>query len=268
MPQPPVTTQPTALMTPADPMDEASLLGQPSVIAPMMPHLHYETSLQYYVQMTEAPLPSAPPISPSPPQTQEHSRFWQHYGLDLIMGLNQVLLRHRIGDKYTIRNMSKALLYTATIDTETTCFCCSVPRGEGVTFNVTSRNQQQVLKVHRTTQMTGCTDEEKDVEVRIPPDVMIGTVEERGHTASLINPSGEITCYVEMESDDCCYCSWPSHKVVPVAFPDDVGSVEATDGGLIITFPTVLDVANRVLLLCCALNIQYTSEESRKASAL
>ncbi|MPC43366.1 hypothetical protein E2C01_037011 [Portunus trituberculatus] len=108
-----------------------------------------------------------------------------------------------------------------------------------------------------------------EVDVKIPPDVMIGTVEGKGENFTLINPSGDITCYVEKEDEACCSCSNASHKsrtqtritnsfvpqVVPVGFPHDLGSLTRTSTGLVITFPAVLDVATRLLLTCCALNL-------------
>ncbi|XP_063872201.1 uncharacterized protein LOC135106799 isoform X2 [Scylla paramamosain] len=196
------------------PTYEVAMLGQPYVIAPMLPYQHYESTLQHYVQMSTAP--SAPPLSPSPTEIQEQRRFWNHYGLDLVMGFHQIYLHSRTGDKYLLTDASKSLIYTAAIDVETTCFCCTVPRGPGVTFNLTSRNQQHVLTVHRSTQTFWCSSEE---------------------------------------------------TVVPVGFPHDLGSLTRFGSGLVITFPAVLDVATRVLLTCCALNLQYAIEEERKSSS-
>ncbi|XP_045100950.1 uncharacterized protein LOC123497983 [Portunus trituberculatus] len=247
------------------PTYEVAMLGQPYVIAPMLPYQHYESTLQHYVQMSTAP--SAPPLSPSPTQIQEQRRFWNHYGLDLVMGFHQIYLHGRTGDKYLLTDATKSLLYTAAIDVETTCFCCTVPRGPGVTFNLTSRNHQHVLTVHRSTQAFWCSSQETEVDVKIPPDVMIGTVEGKGENFTLINPSGDITCYVEKEDEACCSCSNASHKVVPVGFPHDLGSLTRTSTGLVITFPAVLDVATRLLLTCCALNLQYAEEEERKTSS-
>lgn len=249
---------------PPPPTYEVAMLGQPYVIAPMVPYPYYESSLQHYVQMSTAP--SAPPLSPSPSQTQEQRQFWHHQGLDLVMGFHQIYLEGRKGDKYLITDATRSLLFTAAIDVETTCFCCSIPRGPGVTFFVNSRNRQHVLTLHRTTQAFWCSGEETDMEVRLPPGTMLGTVEGKGENFTLHNPSGDITCYVEKEEETCCSCSNASHKVVPVGFPHDLGSVQLSGTGLVITFPAVLDVANRVLLICCAINLQYATEEERKTS--
>lgn len=82
---------------------------------------------------------------------------------------------------------------------------------EGWTKDVGGERNVCIVSPSYITQL--CYLRWQEVEVCIPPDVMIGTVETQGMKVSIMNPSGEITCYVEMESNDCCYCSFPSHKV-------------------------------------------------------
>lgn len=256
---------PSIPLAPIFQINDAILQGQPYVIYPMAPHLFPTFGLQQYVSEAST-APSAPPLStagsPTASLAQNTPQYWRPYGLDPIADMHQIFLNYRQGDKYIITDTMKSHMYTGIIDMETTCFCSSSPKGPGVTFNLTSRNGQHCLVVHSTsTEYHMCYSPETTVSVCIPPDVSLGTVEGNDVQFTLNNTSGDVLCYIVGEKTNCCACTFPSYQVIPAGFPHDVGTIAHFDSGLIITFPAVLDVPARTLLLCFALILQYTREE-------
>ncbi|KAK8751259.1 hypothetical protein OTU49_013737, partial [Cherax quadricarinatus] len=211
----------------------------------------------------ESTVPSAPPLShPGSPSVATISNTYQRhrYGLELITNLHQVCISTRRGDSYVFTDTTRSLLYTAAIDMEIQCWCYNAPKGPGITFNLTNRNGQHVLVVQRTICHSSCTDTETTMTVHVPPDVILGTIELKDLHCVLCNPSGDIVCEVDQDVS-CCSCGTPPYQVTPAGFPRDTGSIVSSSDGLLITFPAVLDVSTRTLLLCCALNLQYTKEE-------
>ncbi|KAK8751260.1 hypothetical protein OTU49_013737, partial [Cherax quadricarinatus] len=80
-----------------------------------------------------------------------------------------------------------------------------------------------------------------------------------GITFNLTNRNGQHVLVVQRTI---CHSSCTdTETVTPAGFPRDTGSIVSSSDGLLITFPAVLDVSTRTLLLCCALNLQYTKEE-------
>ncbi|KAK4304417.1 hypothetical protein Pmani_023630 [Petrolisthes manimaculis] len=286
------------------PSYESAMLGQPYVIAPMTPYPYPfptpdNTTLHHYVygcssstnsgssQLSTAP--SAPPFSPPPtsvtvppssrrlpvpppppsstslPVGPNEVHYWRHHGLDLLLSTNYIHITKRRDDKYSITDNTKSLLYTTTIDMETTCCCCSSPRGPGITFHLASRNKQQVLTIQQFTHNSCCSAREMEVNVSLPSNVALGTVEGKGSHFTLSNQSGDVLCYLDQEND-CCNCCPVPFKVIPASFPHDVGTVDQCGQGTMVTFPMVLDVATRTLLVAFALSQQYMREEDAKRS--
>ncbi|XP_053655061.2 uncharacterized protein [Cherax quadricarinatus] len=253
---------------PLPPSYEEAILGRPHTIAaPVVIHPYPPTTCLHYYVFQESSAPSAVPqvlsypgsLASAAPTLPTTLYEWRRCGLDLITNLHQVHISARLGDSYIFTDNSKSLLYSATIEMDTQCICCSVPRGPGVTFNLTSRSGQHVLVVHRVATHSCFSFMQMSLRVCIPPDLMLGTVEGNEAHTILTNSSGDILCDVEQE-EVCCSCRHPPHQVIPSGFPHDTGSIAEASDGLLITFPTVLDVPARTLLLCCALNLQYTQE--------
>nr|XP_045606798.1 uncharacterized protein LOC123763617 [Procambarus clarkii]XP_045606799.1 uncharacterized protein LOC123763617 [Procambarus clarkii]XP_045606800.1 uncharacterized protein LOC123763617 [Procambarus clarkii]XP_045606801.1 uncharacterized protein LOC123763617 [Procambarus clarkii] len=246
---------------------EEAMMGRPHSYAPFMFHPHPTACLHYYV--FESTVPSAPPLSyPGSPSvaTIPNNYVVQRSGLDLIASLHQVCLSSRQGDSYVFTDITRSLLYTATIATEVRCWCCAAPTGPGITFNLTSRNGHHALVVQRLAKHSCCSSTETNVTVCIPPDVTLGTVDGMELHCVICNSSGDVLCDVEQE-EVCCSCTALPYQVTPNGYPHDKGSIAHSRDGLLITFPAVFDLPTRTLLLCCALNLQYGKELQRREGA-
>ncbi|XP_045594501.2 uncharacterized protein [Procambarus clarkii] len=256
---------------PPPPSYDEAILGRPFTIAPVVIHPYPAATCLHCYVFQESPAPSTPPQVSSLPESPaavlpplpSTLYEWQRCGLDLITNLHQVHISCRLGDSYIFTDTTKSLLYSATLDMGNECMCCSVPRGPGVTFNLTSRHGQHVMVVHRAAKASCFPFMEMRLSVCIPPDVLLGTVEGRDAHCILCNASGDIVCDVEQE-EVCCSCKTLPYQVIPSGFPHDTGSIAVASDGLLITFPSVLDVPTRTLLLCCALNLQYMHEEQER----
>ncbi|XP_037789051.1 uncharacterized protein LOC119584480 isoform X2 [Penaeus monodon] len=167
-------------------------------------------------------------------------------------------------DSYRVTDTTKTLLFTAALEMESVCLCCSSEKGPGMNFFLLTSTDQKVLLGNRIKSQMCCAFPVETVTVSRPPDVKIGTVEGHSKNFALKNASGDILCNLEMKDRGCCDCSDKVYQVVPSSAPYSQGLVEIHCDGCMITFPSDMDVISKALLICFAINLLYSREEDRK----
>ncbi|XP_042866291.1 uncharacterized protein LOC122249463 [Penaeus japonicus] len=223
------------------------------------PHLNTYSTMHHYVQSS-----SAAPPAPYEPPTAIPATYWTLHGLDQLANLHQVCVSDRKHDSYRVTDTTKTLLFTAALEMESVCICCSTEKGPGMNFYLLTSSDQKVLLGNRVKNETCCAEPVETVTVTRPPDVKIGSVEGHGKNFSIKNASGDTLCNLEMGDRGCCDCSEKIYQVVPASAPHNEGSVELRCDGCMITFPSALDVFTKAMLICFAINLLYTVEEDRK----
>ncbi|XP_047499010.1 uncharacterized protein LOC125045647 isoform X1 [Penaeus chinensis] len=245
---------------PPPPSYDEAMFGRPAEPADApLPQLTTYNTMHDYVQSS-----SAAPAAPSVPSTSIPPTYWTYHGLDQLTNLHQVCVSDRKHDSYRVTDTTKTLLFTAALEMESVCLCCTSERGPGMNFFLLTSTDQKVLLGNRIKNQMCCAFPVETVTVSRPPDVKIGTVEGYSKNFSLKNASGDILCNLEMRDRGCCDCSDKTYQVVPSSAPYSQGSVEIHCDGCMITFPSDMDVISKALLICFAVNLLYSREEDRK----
>ncbi|XP_064119120.1 uncharacterized protein LOC135224181 [Macrobrachium nipponense] len=246
------------------PPHEGVLPGAAIPTAPLVPVSFPASALEMYMNGSTAP--TAPSISqvqsPDSSPLPGALEYWKYHKLHHLANRQQLCISHRRGNCYDLTDTMDTVLYTASIEMQTDCFCCGkAPKGPGTTWHMTNPTAGLALSFHLARELSCFHEAVLTTTVKMASEAHLGRAEGKGSKFTLKNPAGDDLCYLHLD-DRCCNCEDIPYMVIPAGDTNDTGDVVKYNGGFLITFPRSLDVPTRALLAATIISIQFHFEEA------
>ncbi|KAK7071330.1 hypothetical protein SK128_003954 [Halocaridina rubra] len=201
----------------------------------------------------------------SPVSESSTHAYYYLYAIQHLDTLTQVIIQPIAENRFQIIDTAYRLLYT--INTEFEGICCG-REGPEVEFRAMNTHRQHIITITRHNGQSCPVNRSGNIEVKLEPDVPIGTVEAEDNNDSTVkNISGDVLCHIKVENPKSC-CHTPVYQVIPARRGEDLGRIENHHGGLLLTFPWRSETTTRAILMSACVLMLYDAERAKQSKVV